>query len=179
MHCPNCGTQASADQKFCRSCGIGLQAVSQALAKELTAAGLDQPAGELSEIAGRIKKFERWGTITGLSGAGIIALMIIAIVVSTPFVRLLKLNPQFFFENIIPWFFALALPLFFAGAGLLIYASVLKKHPPRQPLQSPTLPQADTASNLPPASYHEPVHSIAEHTTDLLTVTDPKTERRN
>src|SRR5262249_38698772 len=32
MHCPNCGTQAAAEQKFCRSCGFDLKPVSQLVA---------------------------------------------------------------------------------------------------------------------------------------------------
>jgi hypothetical protein len=28
MHCPGCGVQASADQKFCRGCGLGLEKFS-------------------------------------------------------------------------------------------------------------------------------------------------------
>ncbi|HEX8707553.1 MAG TPA: zinc-ribbon domain-containing protein [Pyrinomonadaceae bacterium] len=35
MYCPDCGKENSAEQKFCRSCGFGLQLVSRALAGEL------------------------------------------------------------------------------------------------------------------------------------------------
>ena len=35
MYCPNCGNQNSADQKFCRSCGLGLQKVVQTLSEQL------------------------------------------------------------------------------------------------------------------------------------------------
>jgi len=178
MHCPNCGIQASAEQKFCRSCGIGLQAISQALAEELAVAGLDQPAGELAETArSRRKKFERWGAITGLSGLGIITLMIIGVVVSMPFLKVFGIDPAFYFENIMPWIFALALPLLFTGAGLRVYAELLKKQPHRQPLQPPALLRADTTSKLPPASYHDLVPSIAERTTDLLAIIDPKAKK--
>jgi zinc ribbon protein len=37
MHCPTCGTIASTDQKFCRSCGTGLSVISQLVAKHLSA----------------------------------------------------------------------------------------------------------------------------------------------
>ncbi|MGH9901852.1 MAG: zinc-ribbon domain-containing protein, partial [Pyrinomonadaceae bacterium] len=32
MHCPNCGKRTSAEQKFCRSCGMSLEAVSVSVA---------------------------------------------------------------------------------------------------------------------------------------------------
>src|SRR5688572_27291947 len=35
MYCPNCGNQNSTDQKFCRSCGLGLQKVVQTLSEQL------------------------------------------------------------------------------------------------------------------------------------------------
>jgi predicted RNA-binding Zn-ribbon protein involved in translation (DUF1610 family) len=38
MHCPNCGTEISKNQKFCRSCGMGLQMISEAVAEHLSTA---------------------------------------------------------------------------------------------------------------------------------------------
>jgi zinc-ribbon domain len=35
MHCPNCGTEASAGQKFCRACGLSLDRFAQLLAELL------------------------------------------------------------------------------------------------------------------------------------------------
>jgi hypothetical protein len=37
MHCPICGTKASMNQNFCRSCGMELQEISQLVAKHLFA----------------------------------------------------------------------------------------------------------------------------------------------
>jgi hypothetical protein len=34
MHCPNCGTVSSDDQKFCRVCGIGLEEFSRVLVEK-------------------------------------------------------------------------------------------------------------------------------------------------
>lgn len=41
MYCPNCGKTSAKDQKFCRTCGLRLQVISQALAEELTASGVE------------------------------------------------------------------------------------------------------------------------------------------
>jgi zinc-ribbon domain len=40
MHCPTCGTKASTDQKFCRSCGTKLSVISQLVAKHPSATDL-------------------------------------------------------------------------------------------------------------------------------------------
>jgi hypothetical protein len=34
MHCPNCGSEAPMEQKFCRSCGFGLGRVARLIAKQ-------------------------------------------------------------------------------------------------------------------------------------------------
>jgi chaperonin GroEL (HSP60 family) len=50
MHCPSCGTGTSKNQKFCRSCGMGLQMISQAVAKNLpTANSAEPPVGSADE----------------------------------------------------------------------------------------------------------------------------------
>jgi hypothetical protein len=36
MYCPNCGKENSVEQRFCRSCGLSLQTISQALTHELS-----------------------------------------------------------------------------------------------------------------------------------------------
>ena len=37
MYCPTCGTEASTNQKFCRSCGMELQIIFQLVAKHVSA----------------------------------------------------------------------------------------------------------------------------------------------
>src|ERR1700730_17018642 len=37
MYCPNCGKENSVEQRFCRSCGLRLLTISQALAHEPSA----------------------------------------------------------------------------------------------------------------------------------------------
>src|SRR3984893_9126742 len=37
MYCPNCGKENSVEQRFCRSCGLSLLTISQALAHEPSA----------------------------------------------------------------------------------------------------------------------------------------------
>src|SRR5215831_17588448 len=43
MYCPNCGKENSEQQKFCRSCGLGLQTISEALGTERSGGGQGAP----------------------------------------------------------------------------------------------------------------------------------------
>jgi zinc-ribbon domain len=41
MHCPNCGSEAPMEQKFCRSCGFGLGKVARLIAEQASDENLD------------------------------------------------------------------------------------------------------------------------------------------
>lgn len=66
MYCPNCGNKTSADQKFCRSCGLGLQKIAASLSEQLPTR-LDQ------SLQRRKEKFEKLGVAAlSIFGAGIL-----------------------------------------------------------------------------------------------------------
>src|SRR5689334_18638758 len=58
MHCPNCATKASGEQKFCRSCGLKLEKVHQLLSEELSSVEL--------HIENKIRRFEHWRNAVAL-----------------------------------------------------------------------------------------------------------------
>lgn len=69
MHCPNCGTSATKQQKFCRACGFGLAKVVQLLEE-----GDAFPDELRRESAERRQQIERWRDLAFYlfcSGAGI------------------------------------------------------------------------------------------------------------
>jgi len=49
MHCPNCGTKASAGQKFCRACGFSLENVARLIAEQAPGEYLDSDSGPKEE----------------------------------------------------------------------------------------------------------------------------------
>lgn len=49
MYCPNCGKENPEEPRFCRSCGLGLRAISEALVDELSATNSDGSANEVAE----------------------------------------------------------------------------------------------------------------------------------
>jgi uncharacterized membrane protein len=86
MHCPDCGTKASAGQKFCRACGFSLEEVEQLIADQKAAATEQTTVatGRLSDD--RLRRLEKWaaralftlgGILGGLMLWGIIAKVMI------------------------------------------------------------------------------------------------------
>ena len=49
MYCPNCGKENPENPRFCRSCGLGLRTISEALGNELSATKSDDSSLEIVE----------------------------------------------------------------------------------------------------------------------------------
>jgi hypothetical protein len=86
MYCPNCAKENSAEQRFCRFCGMALQTVSKVLAEHLAASNPEKQAikpddGVVDFIVDRLiyKTQHRmltmllWGVIALVVGMGVIA----------------------------------------------------------------------------------------------------------
>jgi hypothetical protein len=65
MHCPNCGTDAPASQKFCRACGLSLDRFAQLLAELLP----DVEDENLAQARQRLRILKKAGKIAGTVGA--------------------------------------------------------------------------------------------------------------
>jgi hypothetical protein len=75
MYCPNCAKENSAEQRFCRFCGMALQTVSKVLAEHLAADNSDnkiiKPVDGVSQQ--RMITMLLWGAIALVVGMGVIA----------------------------------------------------------------------------------------------------------
>jgi hypothetical protein len=152
MYCPNCGNQAAAEQKFCRSCGLELQAIAQAVTQQLTGkTGTPSTRSEAAQLA----RMSRW-----LFGG-------ICVLVSG--MALLAVNKMLISEAAVGLggVFTLLLGVLIATYGVI--SPML--HPPKAISQTPQpaeLPAAETTSKLALASGAEPVSSVIEETTRTL-----------
>lgn len=159
MHCPNCGTQAAAEQRFCRSCGLELQVFQQALAQQLTAPGTSP---RQTPPAARFAWLLFSGIALMFTGAGLLALE-----------KRLGLNSA---VGLLGLLLTIGGPLLALLAVLSPMLFARSARAARLPLpQSPAvLPAAETTSKLGPAVAvtTEPGASVIEHTTrSLVTVT--------
>jgi DNA-binding transcriptional MerR regulator len=80
MHCPNCGTKASARQKFCRGCGFSLEKVEQLIADQKAATEQTTPAtAGLSDDW--LRRLEKWAARALFALCGVLGgLMLWAII---------------------------------------------------------------------------------------------------
>ena len=158
MFCPNCGNQNSADQKFCRSCGLGLQKVVQTLSEQL-------PTKLDLSLQQKKERFEKLGVVAlSIFGGGLAIPILYEIIYTTMWSQ----------GNIVKGLGMLAIVLVLAcglmAAILFAKANEVKETPAKRPLpeQPEFHPPADTRE-LPEHSAPEiPVFSVADRTTELL-----------
>jgi len=156
MHCPRCGTIATANQQFCRACGLSLEKVAEILGEDVAVQSANLTT-ERDLLRLRQQRFEHWAGVAGLGTLGVILLLFIILVFSQMILKGGWL--------IIPG----ALLIFLAaGAGTMAffqgYAKNLKAKLEEKPLPPSTEPLLSrTATTLP-----LPPNSVSEGTTELL-----------
>jgi hypothetical protein len=162
MHCPRCGTVASAGQQFCRSCGLNLEKVAELVGESSAAETRGTESLRLKELQ---RKHENWGGIAGLIAFGLILILFIAIV----------------FSQIILKGGLLILPgslliLLAVAAGVMGYFQSSAKSL-KQKLGEPQLPQPTeqpiTGEAIDPSMFRSAA-SVTEQTTKLLAEQDDR-----
>ena len=153
MFCPNCGTKNNVGLNYCRSCGLKLDAVVEAVADQL-------PSQVDSEMQRKKEKAERDAFIH-LSIAGAICL-IISVLLFTQYTNL-----GYYFGAVLPGAIVLMVFLLAPALGHVYYAKSLKpKHLPLTDVPAPT----GVTSRLIEDRPFEPAISVTESTTELLKV---------
>ena len=157
MHCPRCGTSATVDQQFCRSCGLNLEKVAELIGEELLAPN-SETANDLARLRERQQKLEQWGGIVALSTVGIMFLTLVVIIIRGMILGTTAILPGAFFialviiASVMVW--------------LLSSAKSLKDKLAARPLTASSQIKAKDTQELYP--YREPVESITDRTTELL-----------
>jgi hypothetical protein len=165
MHCPSCGTDTTIDQRFCRSCGKGLETISKLVA-EHSSPDMLKHEKSLSRKANELRLFNslKWGMMAFILGMAVLFL-----------VKTIGLGKGF---NLIGG------ALLFISMGWMCYAVL---SPMRDPLSrsrkfralgmTGELPETANTTELAPARVPVPIASITERTTQLISADD--TARRS
>jgi hypothetical protein len=157
MYCPNCGNKNSTEQRFCRSCGLGLEKIAQSLTEQLPTQ-LDESLHERKE------RLERWG-VAALSvfGVGVLSFLLYGI-----FYKLMITQGKVL-AGLAVLAFTIIMGCGLVSAILFAMAKETKEAGARRLAKEPAelSPGAGTQELLPEA-HTEPVFSVAERTTDLL-----------
>jgi hypothetical protein len=173
MYCPNCGTQAPPDQRYCRSCGFSLQLISQVVTGRPPDAQREKILVEAAErFQSQRFKMRRWGFITLWGG------MVVAAFLGIVGGAITGIAPML--GAVIASLAGLGGLILIIGVGIMIYSLFLPRAlDDRQPSRSAALPQAAATVPLPPQRRPESAPSVTEHTTELLETSDPETPGRN
>ena len=157
MYCPNCGKTNSAQQKFCRSCGLSLEKVVASLAEQLPASDLDKNLQE------RKRKVDRWLNITGGTAISIVVASVLWGIIYEVIIVKGELLGGSIFLAVVVGIILVAL--------LAVYRDILEKASTNRKLSQSNLPRGEETARL-PGSPGELMASVTESTTELL-----KTER--
>lgn len=165
MYCPNCSTEASADQKFCRSCGMELRAVADLIRDQ---SPMVQPQGrQETTLAARQRAMLIWGFIITFGAAGVGA--------SLKILAKESIHPAGEFT---PYVSVIALLAALFGMALMCYP-FLQMMSDNARSRRPPLPKPDTTNKLSPVLLSAEQPSITEQTTEFLEASEARINVRD
>lgn len=158
MFCPNCGGENKSEQNFCRSCGLKLDAVSQAIAEQF-------PTKEYAELQRRKELFEKLG-IFSLSVFGIIGFSFL--IAKAIYYKIILLGEDVLFLS----GFAALVVFGLLSVFFFNYPKLFMKFEKVNPRLSPKEEkQISTPTNkLIEDKPFEPIPSVTENSTELLPI---------
>ena len=159
MHCPNCGAEAPLTQKFCRSCGLGLEKIPQVFAEQFSQS--DSEILSYQKTAKLQRTIEGWLSTAAL---GFVVLVALSVLAGITYLMVAGSLP------VVPGIVILILGIAgLSAAGLATYSERLKrKLSDSSALNSATLSTNSITSRLPRQSNEGTSISVTEHTTKLL-----------
>ena len=154
MYCPNCGKQTSTEQKFCRTCGLGLDKIAQSLGEQL-------PARVDETLLARKERMEKLG-VAALSVFGLGLLSVLLYIIGE---QLLARG------NVLQALVILGLTIMFACGlvSVFLFAQAKELGEAATKRQLPATAEKSTPTReLLPEGRMEPVPTVTERTTELL-----------
>jgi hypothetical protein len=150
MYCPNCGNKTSTDQKFCRTCGLGLEESATSLIRQ-------RPTDSDSPLAKK-DRMERWGKAASRTFI-LIILSLFLFAISYLFMHGFILGGSILLGMLI-----------LVSVGLLSVFLFEKAKAIPTTHESRNLSEGQTTKELLSGPSFEPASSITEQTTEPLRV---------
>jgi zinc ribbon protein len=154
MHCPNCGAEASAKQKFCRACGLSLERFAQLL-EELLPDGEDE---NVARARRRLRQLEKVVKMAGWTAGSALGILF-------AFLGVLTMIKSDIRGGIVVLLFGVGL---IATMLVLIYQSSLNKQLSGGFPSQSSLPSAETTNKLLPEHQSQISMIVTEQTTARL-----------
>jgi len=163
MHCPKCGTVASENQKFCRSCGFGLEKVADLIIADGNESGELPATWRMIE---RLRDFIFFGFLTILVGG-----------ISYGLIQKIMIEKGHFWQGL------LFLLVIYGGIAAVILSFVIDEkrmaHRKRDATSPTELPPAETTNKLSLEVPRDPALSVTEGTTQSLDAATVLAEKRS
>jgi len=158
MYCPNCGNKNTQGQKFCRSCGLGLEKVEQSLNDQL-------PIKADKSLQERKERLES----LGVAALSVFGLGLLGFILYSAFSKLILTQGK-----VLAGLAVLGLVVIL-GCGLLSVilfakAKEVKEGSAKRRMQEPTELAPDHANAKSLGPHADPVFSVTERTTELLDI---------
>lgn len=155
MYCPNCGAKTSTEQKFCRSCGLGLEKIALSLTEQL-------PTRVDESLVSQKERLERLGMAAlSVFGVGVLGVILYGIVYK------LMITHGMLLAGL-----GLLVMLIFMGSGLLSTILFAKAKEVEKAAGKRQIPDANASTTptreLLSEGNFEPVPSVTDRTTELF-----------
>lgn len=165
MYCPSCAQENSTEQKFCRKCGLKLEAISEALLEQI-------PSAASAGLLKRQRNLEKFGNIA-FGGFGVVLLVLVLSIIYWIFTTVILSGDSIFGGIMLIAFIVFAV----LSLAYVVFQEDLKERKEKaNPTLQNELPEKLETGKLLQDKPFEPIPSVIEDTTDLLKV-EAKTQK--